>query len=102
MTDNLKIIKDVTSQLIPGCRVLLFGSRSRQDYTPDSDYDFLIITKDYYDMPQKRYFQSVLRKKLAQYKIPADIIMQSEAEIETKKEITGHIVKQIMIEGISL
>jgi predicted nucleotidyltransferase len=102
MPDNIQIIKDVTNQLIPGCRVLLFGSRSRQDFTSDSDYDFLIITKEYFDISQKHQFMSYLRKKLAQYKIPADILIQSEAEIEIKREITGHIVRQIMKEGISL
>jgi len=33
----------------------------------------------------------MMRKELARYKIPADILIQSEEEVNVKKEITGHI-----------
>ena len=102
MTDSIKIIKDSTKELLPGSRILLFGSRARKDYSNDSDYDFLIITRDTYDIQQKMQYQSLLRKKLAKHKIPADILIQSEAEIKIKKEIIGHIVRRIMKEGISI
>ena len=43
-----------------------------------------------------------MRKELAKYKVPADILIQSEEEINSKREIPGHIVKQVLQEGISL
>lgn len=96
------IIKDTTKELFPDCRVLLFGSRARLNYSESSDYDFLIITKDTIDIQQKRFYKSLLRKKLAKHKIPADILIQSETEILVKKQIIGHIVREIMNEGVSI
>ncbi|MFW5755958.1 MAG: nucleotidyltransferase domain-containing protein [Tangfeifania sp.] len=100
--DAIKIIKDSTYNLIPESRILLFGSRARMEGSEESDYDFLIITRDSIDIQTKRNYKSMLRKKLAKHKIPADILIQSEDEIQNKKEITGHIIKSILKEGIDL
>ena len=39
---------------------------------------------------------------LARKKIPADILIQSKKEIEIKKNITGHIVKIALNEGVKI
>ena len=96
------IIKKSANELFPNSRILLFGSRTRPDYSDSSDYDFLIITKDTIDIHKKRFCKSLLRKKLAKHKIPADILIQSESEIQVKKRITGHIIREIINEGISI
>ena len=100
--DTLNIIRESTKEILPDSKVLLFGSRARKDYSIDSDYDFLVITKKSVDIRQKRLYKSQLRKELAKYKIPADILIQSEAEVEVKKEIIGHIIREILKEGISI
>lgn len=102
INEVMEIIKNSTNDLLPDSRILLFGSRARQDYSHDSDYDFMIITQDTFDIKQKRLFQSQLRKKLARHKIPADILIQSEEEIKVKKEITGHIVREIIKDGVAI
>ena len=96
------IIKNSTNELFPDSRILLFGSRARLDHSENSDYDFLIITKDTIDIQQKRLCKSQLRKELAKHKIPADILIQSESEIQVKKRIIGHIVREIIKEGVSI
>lgn len=96
------IIKNFANELFPDCRILLFGSRARPDYSDSSDYDFLIITKETIDIHKKRFYKSLLRKKLAKHKIPADILIQSESELQVKKRITGHIIREIINEGISI
>ena len=101
-SNSLSIIKEVANRFLPGCKVLLFGSRARKDHYLDSDYDFLIITKHTIDIRKKRTLKSMIRKELAHFKIPADILIQSEDEINSKKEITGHIIKQVITEGITL
>ncbi|HZH72539.1 MAG TPA: nucleotidyltransferase domain-containing protein [Mariniphaga sp.] len=101
-SNSLSIIKDTANKILPGCRILLFGSRARKENTLDSDYDFLIITKESIDIRRKRTLKSIIRKELARFKIPADILIQSEEEINSKKEITGHILKQVLREGIFL
>lgn len=101
-SNSLSIIKETASRFLPGCRVLLFGSRARKDSDPDSDYDFLVVTREPIDVKVKRNLQAMMRKELAKFKIPADILIQSEDEINSKKEINGHILKQVLIEGIAL
>jgi hypothetical protein len=87
---------------IPDCKVMLFGSRARKDNSEESDYDFLVISKTTLDIQTKRSLKSLMRKELAKYKIPADILIQSEEEISYKKDITGHILKQALREGVIL
>jgi hypothetical protein len=101
-SNTLSIIRETAIRIIPNCRILLFGSRARKDNSNDSDYDFLVITRDTIDIQKKRTLKSLLRKELARLKIPADILIQSEDEINSKKEITGHILKQVLREGIAL
>ncbi len=99
---SMKIIKSVTNRFLPNSRILLFGSQARQDFAADSDYDVMIITKYSLDVRKKREYQSQLRKILAKHKIPADILIESEEEFNTKKEIIGHIVREAVKEGIKL
>lgn len=101
-SNTLSLIKEIASRIIPNSMILLFGSRARKDNSKDSDYDFLIITKGTIDVQKKRTLKSILRKELAQFKIPADILIHSEEEINSKKEITGHILNQVLKEGVVL
>ncbi len=101
-SNTLSIIREIADRILPNSKILLFGSRARENYSNDSDYDFLVITKETIDIRRKRTLKSLLRKELAQLKIPADILIQSEEEINSKKEITGHILKQILREGVAL
>ncbi len=101
-SNTLSIIREIAGRIIPESKILLFGSRARGDNCDKSDYDFLVITKETIDIRKKRSLKSLLRKELARFKIPADILIQSEEEINTKKEITGHIVKQALKEGVVL
>lgn len=98
--ESLSIIRGTARRFFPDCEVLLFGSRARNDNTSDSDYDFLVITRDTIDIRKKRFLKSQLRKELAKFKIPADIIIQSEEEIRLKRNITGHIIRQVIEEGV--
>lgn len=63
-SDSLTIIKNTVNRLIPGCRIILFESRTRKDYHPDSDYDLLIISKNTIDIRKKRALKSMMRREL--------------------------------------
>lgn len=101
-SNALSIIKETVERIVPGSRVLLFGSRTRCDNSSDSDYDFLVITKETIDIRRKRILKSLMRKELAAYKIPADILLESEIELSLKKQIVGHIIRQIVQDGVEL
>jgi predicted nucleotidyltransferase len=101
-SESLSIIRETANRVIPNSKILLFGSRARKDNSSDSDYDFLVITRDTIDIRKKRTLKSLMRKELAKFKIPADILIQSEEEINSKKDITGHILKKVLREGVAL
>ena len=87
-SNALSIVREIVNKIIPNSKILLFGSRARRDNSSDSDYDFLIITKETIDIQKKRTLTSLMRKELAQFKIPADILIQSD-------EVTKNIMSEI-------
>jgi uncharacterized protein len=101
-TTSLQQIKGITQQVIPSSTVILFGSRARSDSSSDSDYDFMVVTKDLLNMAEKRKYKSILRTKLAKQKIPVDVLIETEQDVEIKKNISGHIVREVMKDGIVL
>jgi hypothetical protein len=98
----IDLIKISVKELIPESTIILFGSRARNDYSHLSDYDILVVTKKTYNIKKKRELKSKLRQMLAEHKIPTDIIIHSESEILSKKELKGHIVHYALNEGIIL
>jgi predicted nucleotidyltransferase len=97
-----EIIKEKSRKLIPNGEIILFGSRSRGDATISTDYDFLIISENPISITEKQRIKTSLRKQLTKHKIPADIIISSRNELQTRKEITGHITRQILKESVRL
>lgn len=102
MTDNLFLIKQLISEQMPGVKVILFGSRARNEARPESDFDILVVSRKQYSFSEKMRWRSHLRKMLVQRNIPAEILLLSENEMELKKNFTGHIAKTISEEGINL
>ena len=98
----LKNIEQTCRMFFPECEIILFGSRARNDYLADSDYDFLIIIPTELSVEKKRLYKAKIRRILAKQKIPVDIIIQSKRETAIKRNITGHIVKQALNEGVVL
>jgi len=101
-TIALKIIRESVNELLPESSIFLFGSRARRDHSEESDYDLMIVTENAQNSKERRLVKALIRKKLAKNKIPADIIIQTKAEVELNKKITGHIVRQVLKEGIPL
>jgi uncharacterized protein len=98
----LNTIKSVARETFPDCKVILFGSRAREDYDQNSDYDILLIIDKTMTPSEKIPFRGQIRKELLKYRIFSDILIQSEDEIDIKKHLPGHIIKTIMREGISI
>jgi len=98
--NNITKIKDVIENILPGARVVMFGSRARGEEHAGSDYDLLVIVKTSLENQQRLYFQARVRKALADHNILADILIQSETQVELKKQLPGHIVGSAIREGI--
>lgn len=95
-------IKNVVSSHLGEADVMLFGSRAKGSSTDDSDYDVLIITIDNLLPVQKIPIRTTIRKDLLKRGIRSDILIQSRSEIEKKKKLPGHFIRNIMKESILL
>jgi predicted nucleotidyltransferase len=102
MEQVTSIIKNTVREIFPDAQVMLFGSRARGDFRPDSDYDILVITSKELIPENKMSYRTNIRKNLLSHKIFSDILIQSRSEISVKRKLTGHIIKKILDECIEL
>ena len=71
--------------------VILFGSRAREDYRSDSDYDLLIIMGDNLTIQELRDIQKDIRKRLALQDIDADVLVKTQTIINDYKMKKGNV-----------
>ena len=96
------IIKEISHSYFSDADVMLFGSRANETAKDDSDYDVLIITKQILSPDKKIPFRSRIRKDLLKQGIRSDILIQSQKEVENKKKLPGHLIRNIMRDAILL
>jgi len=102
MDQNLEIIKSVVREVFPECRIVLFGSRAREDNAMDSDYDILVLIPQQMEPVEKLPYRTMIRKKLLEVGVFSDILIQGLREAEVKKKLPGHIIRSAMKEGVYL
>ncbi len=95
---DLDNIKENIQSILPDSQIILFGSYARGDYDKKSDYDILVIVKENLSTKDKRYYASLIAKKLAAY--PLDIIVKTQEDAINYSDKTGSIVKEALNEGI--
>ncbi|MEI6823031.1 MAG: nucleotidyltransferase domain-containing protein [Bacteroidota bacterium] len=97
---ELLIIKDIAEQLLPGCKVLLFGSRAREEANTNSDYDVILINPVNIEMQKKMQYKAMFRKMAVKFGLMTDVFIESEEEIKEKSAFMGHIVRTALKEGV--
>ncbi|MCD6463093.1 MAG: nucleotidyltransferase domain-containing protein [Thermotogae bacterium] len=102
-----KIIKKVISDTLKKYdlrykRLILFGSRAKGKNRKDSDWDILTIVDGDLDSKVKKEIKAIIRMKIAQYRIPIDIILQTTDEVEHRKNDVGYLVYYALKEGVEL
>jgi len=76
--------------------VILFGSRARGDAGADSDVDFLVVEREVKD----RFDESVrLAQLAAELRVPADVVVVSEAQVEEWGHLPGTMLHDALAEG---
>jgi predicted nucleotidyltransferase len=83
-------------------KIILFGSRARGNPREDSDWDFFVIVDKKLGFNEKWDIIDEIKIKLAKLKIPNDIILKSEDEVEESKDDIGRITYYALKEGIEL
>ena len=96
------IVKAILSE-VDAEKVILFGSHARGDNTHLSDLDLLIIEKENFSKSRSRWNETTkVRKALKDFRIPKDILVFSEDEIDYWKDSLNHIIPVCLKEGITL
>ena len=80
----------------PGARVILFGSHARGEAGADSDVDLLVIEPRVED----QHGEVVrLQRLLAPLRLPADVIVVSEAHAEEWGDVPSTMLHEALREG---
>lgn len=95
-------IKAIVRKYISDAQVMLFGSRAREEERSDSDYDILIITDELFTSKDNIALRTKIRKELLMKGYRTDILVQNKSEVERKRELPGHIIRNILKEAILL
>jgi predicted nucleotidyltransferase len=93
-----KYVKRV-KQVIHIEKVIIFGSRAREDYLEDSDVDLIIVSRDFKGVP----FYERMDKLILLWESPLnlDVLCYTPEEFKMKLEDIC-IVKQAVEEGIQI
>ena len=98
----LKVKKLLQGTELPINKIFLFGSRAKQTFHPDSDYDFLILVKNIEDKEElkiyKRKINFLIRNEIPDTSF--DLIIKNESEFEENKESINTLLNEIYEEGI--
>jgi predicted nucleotidyltransferase len=97
VTDSLlaEIVRRIVEAGKP-LKIVLFGSRTREDYHPDSDIDLLVVEAS--SLP--RYKRSPRYYRATRGTFPArDIVVWTPEEIKQWESVPGHFVTTALREG---
>ncbi|MBI1390061.1 MAG: nucleotidyltransferase domain-containing protein [bacterium] len=102
-SDDLEQIKKIIIGSSDPRRIILFGSRCRNDAHIGSDIDLLIEASHSFDSnAQRRKEIAALSRALAHIPIDKDILLYSTEEISQHKNSVNHVIGRALREGICL
>lgn len=96
------IIETLSNLTVTVSKIILFGSRARNDNKVDSDWDLLIIINGKLTREEKKEIAHLIRKNLAQKDILSDVIIKTIEEINHLKNRKYSITRSALEEGISI
>lgn len=98
-----QIVLDTLSKLdVKVLKILLFGSRARNEFNQDSDWDLLIILKQNISREVKIEISFQIGMALAKKDITSDIIIRSQAEVKKFMKRVNSVTKTAIKEGVPL
>ncbi len=101
---GLAIVDDTMLAAMTNCivsrfaplRIVLFGSRARRDHSPFSDVDLLVVLPECADV---RRAAIEIRRALAGFRIPKDIVVTTPDEIARRGDLIGTVLRPALQEG---
>jgi len=96
-------IKEISkSENIELEKIIIFGSRAREDYTKGSDVDILLVSKDFEGLNWYKRPSIFYRYWDYDNLIEPEFICLTPEEFKEKKEMKPHIVREAVEKGIVL
>ncbi len=80
-------------------RIILFGSAARNERSPESDVDLLVVMSD---GTHKRRTAQALYHRLRGLPVPIDILVTTQGDLNRQKDSPGLIYRTILQEGREL
>ena len=80
-------------------RILLFGSRARDDARESSDVDLLVVMSS---VPDKRQAAIEIRRSLKDLPISKDIVVATPEEINRQRRVVGTVIRAATREGVTV
>lgn len=99
---NDDLIRDIVRRIVDSAhpeKVTLFGSRSRRDSRPNSDFDVLVIKES--DEPRHRR-SAPLYVALADLPVEVDVMVYTPQEVEEWSEVPQAFVTTAVREGTTI
>jgi len=99
-THLLREMADAVVQAVQPRQVLVFGSRARGEAEADSDVDLLVVEDEPFGARRSRRAElRRIRRALASFRVPKDILVYSHAEVEQWRHSRNHIIAKAYREG---
>ena len=90
--DAIELLKSAANPV----KIILFGSYARNDPSPESDLDFLVVEQE---VESRRSEMVRLRRILSQLRIPVDVIVVSEQVFNDWAKTPGTVIYEAALEG---
>ena len=101
VTDELvtEMVNAIVDEVHPE-RVILFGSRARGNEREDSDVDLLVVEAEPFDAARSRHKElSKLYRALAGFRVPADVLVYSQDDVDYWRDSLNHVLARGLREG---
>jgi predicted nucleotidyltransferase len=85
------------AKVAPGARVILFGSRARDEARSDSDLDLLVIEPG--EVTKRRAESARLRRELRSLEVALDVVVVSASHVDEWGNVPGTMVNEALREG---
>jgi len=102
LTITDEILEEVVSRLVKQAKpvkIILFGSNARNEATPGSDLDLLIIEEEVYEQHDEALR---LDRALRDMILPLDLVVVSEAQFNRLAQVPGTLYYRALREGRTL
>ena len=99
MTPDRDKITEIVNRIVAAVsplKIILFGSAARDEMTPDSDVDILVVMPD---GTHRLDTMGYLHKVLLGLKVAVDIIVATPSDLEKHKDTVGLVYREILREG---